>query len=65
MAAPLSPMEAEAGGIIVQRGTIAACFDPSPSIRARTGFVLLDAKAATIEGAPLPDIHPGDVAAKS
>lgn len=52
----------EAGGIIIQRGTIHAWRNPSTDTAARLAFVLLDAKPATVNGAPLPDIHPRNVA---
>ena len=52
----------EAGGVIVQRGTIHSWYNPSMDVPARIAFVLLDATPATVNGAPLPDIHPRDVA---
>lgn len=52
----------EAGGIIIQRGTIHAWHNPSADVIARVAFVLLDAKPVTVDGHPLPDIHPGSVA---
>ena len=51
------------GGIIVQRGTNHSWRNPSAEETARVAFVLLDAKAATVDGVPLPDIHPGRVPA--
>lgn len=51
----------EAGGIVIQRGTIHAWRNPSATETARVAFVLLDAKPATVDGAPLPDIHPSTV----
>jgi quercetin dioxygenase-like cupin family protein len=50
----------EAGGIIIQRGTIHSWYNPSADVPARIAFVLLDATPATVDGAPLPDIHPRD-----
>ena len=55
----------EQGGIIVQRGTIHSWRNPSAEETARVVFVLLDAITATVDGKPLPDIHPGDVAANT
>ena len=52
----------EPGGIIVQRGTIHAWRNPNDHDVARVAFVLLDAKPANVDGAPLPDIHPGTAA---
>ena len=49
----------EAGGIIIQRGTIHSWYNPSPDVTARVAFVLLDASPATVNGEPLPDIQPG------
>ncbi|NIJ07305.1 quercetin dioxygenase-like cupin family protein [Sphingomonas vulcanisoli] len=54
----------EAGGIVIQRGTIHSWRNPSADTVARVAFVLLDATPVTIGGMPLPDIHPG-AAAKS
>ena len=51
----------EAGGIVIQRGTIHSWRNPSADVTARMVFVLLDANSATVNGASLPDIHPGDV----
>lgn len=48
----------EAGGIIIQRGTIHSWYNPSADVPARIAFVLLDATPATVDGALLPDIHP-------
>ena len=48
----------EAGGIIIQRGTIHAWRNPSATASVRVAFVLLDATPATVDGAPLPDISP-------
>lgn len=48
----------EPGGIIVQRGTNHSWRNPSADVTARVAFVLLDAKPATVDGVPLPDIHP-------
>ena len=52
----------EAGGIVIQRGTIHAWRNPSADTTARVAFVLLDATPATVDGVPLPDIHPATVA---
>lgn len=46
------------GDIVIQRGTIHAWRNPSAGTPARVAFVLLDATAATVNGAPLPDISP-------
>lgn len=51
----------EPGGVVIQRGTIHSWRNPSADVTARVVFVLLDAKPATVAGAPLPDIHPRDV----
>lgn len=48
----------EPGGVIVQRGTNHSWRNPSSDTIARVAFVLLDAKPATVDGAPLPEIHP-------
>ena len=55
----------EAGGIIVQRGTIHAWRNPSMEVAARVAFVLLDATPATADGIPLADIHPSGALSKS
>ena len=52
----------EAGGIVIQRGTIHSWYNPSTDTPARIAFVLLDATPATVDGAALPDIHPRSVA---
>lgn len=52
----------EAGGVVIQRGTIHSWYNPSADETARIAFVLLDATPATVDGAPLPDIHPRTVA---
>ncbi|NIJ07322.1 quercetin dioxygenase-like cupin family protein [Sphingomonas vulcanisoli] len=49
------------GDIVIQRGTIHSWRNPSADTIARVAFVLLDAKPATVNGAPLPDIHPASV----
>ena len=49
------------GGIVVQRGTIHSWRNPSADTTARMIFVLLDATPVTVDGEPLPDIHPGSV----
>ena len=51
----------EQGGIVIQRGTIHSWRNPSTDVTARVVFILLDAKPVTVDGAPLPDIHPRDV----
>ena len=48
----------EAGSIVIQRGTIHAWRNPSTDTVACVAFVLLDATAATVDGAPLPEISP-------
>lgn len=48
----------EAGEIIIQRGTIHGWRNPSADTTARVAFVLLDARAATVDGVPLPAIAP-------
>ncbi len=48
----------EPGGIVVQRGTIHSWRNPSDTETARVAFILIDAKSATVDGVPLPDIHP-------
>jgi quercetin dioxygenase-like cupin family protein len=50
----------EPGGIVVQRGTIHGWRNPSADIIARVAFVLIDAKPATVDGAPLREIHPSE-----
>lgn len=47
----------EAGGIIVQRGTIHSWHNPSADVTARIAFILLDASPATVDGAPLGEVH--------
>lgn len=49
----------EAGGIIIQRGTIHGWRNPNLNESARVAFVLLDAVPATVKGKSLPPIHPG------
>jgi quercetin dioxygenase-like cupin family protein len=49
----------EAGSVVVQRGTIHAWRNPSADTIVRVAFVLIDAKPATVDGAPLPAILPG------
>ncbi len=44
------------GDIVIQRGTIHAWRNSTDTV-ARIAFVLLDATPATVDGAPLPDIH--------
>jgi quercetin dioxygenase-like cupin family protein len=46
-----------AGEIVVQRGTIHAWVNRGAAT-ARVAFILIDAKAATCGGAPLPEVHP-------
>ena len=53
------------GDIVIQRGTIHAWRNPSADTTARVAFVLLDAKPVTVDGAPLPDIHPSAAAKTS
>lgn len=55
----------EPGGVVVQRGTIHSWRNPSADTIARVAFVLLDAKPVTVNGAPLPDIHPRASVSKS
>ncbi|UVO51044.1 cupin domain-containing protein [Sphingomonas sp. SUN019] len=55
----------EAGGIIIQRGTIHGWRNPSADTTARVAFALLDATSATVDGVALPAIHPGAVPSKS
>lgn len=51
----------DVGDIVVQRGTIHSWHNPSADAVARVVFVLLDAQPVTVDGAPLPDIHPATV----
>lgn len=51
----------EVGDIVIQRGTIHAWHNPSADTTARVAFVLLDAKPVSVNGTPLPDIHPASV----
>jgi quercetin dioxygenase-like cupin family protein len=46
-----------AGDIVVQRGTIHAWINPGPTT-ARMAFVLIDARPATVGGAPLAPVDP-------
>ena len=55
----------EPGAVVVQRGTIHAWCNPSMDTTARVAFVLVDAKPATVNGAPLPAILPSAARAKS
>lgn len=48
----------EAGDIIVQRGTIHAWRNPSTDTPVRIAFILIDARAATVNGVTLPAILP-------
>ena len=48
---------ANAGDIVVQRGTIHAWVNRSNTV-ARVAFILLDAKSATVGGKPLPALIP-------
>lgn len=50
----------EAGGIVVQRGTMHAWRNPSADVTARIAFVLLDAAPATVGCAVLPAVEPRD-----
>lgn len=52
----------EAGGVIIQRGTIHGWRNPSQDETARVAFVLLDAIPVNVDGVPLPDIHPSAAA---
>jgi quercetin dioxygenase-like cupin family protein len=46
------------GDIVVQRGTIHRWRNPSDDEVCRIVFVLIEAPAATVDGAPLPPVHP-------
>lgn len=50
----------EPGGVVVQRGTNHSWRNPSADEIARVAFVLLDAKPATVDGAPLREVHPSE-----
>lgn len=45
------------GDIVVQRGTIHLWRNPSPDEPCRIVFVLTEARAAEINGEPLPEVH--------
>lgn len=49
---------AEAGDIIIQRGTVHLWRNPSASEVCRIAFVLIEAAPVVIDGTPLPDIAP-------
>lgn len=49
---------AQAGDIIVQRGTLHLWRNPSPHIICRIAFVLIEAAPVKVDGAPLPDVDP-------
>jgi quercetin dioxygenase-like cupin family protein len=49
---------AEAGDIIVQRGTVHLWRNPSATEVCRIAFVLIEAAPVVIKGTPLPDIAP-------
>lgn len=46
------------GDIVVQRGTLHAWRNPSPSEACRIVFVLIEASAAIVNGQPLRPVHP-------
>jgi quercetin dioxygenase-like cupin family protein len=46
------------GDIIVQRGTMHRWRNDSPHEPCRIVFVLIDATPATVDGVPLPELHP-------
>ncbi|WP_017670010.1 cupin domain-containing protein [Blastomonas sp. AAP53] len=49
---------AQAGDIIVQRGTIHLWRNPSATETCRIVFVLIEAAPVTVDGVPLPDVEP-------
>lgn len=49
---------AQAGDIIVQRGTIHLWRNPSPTETCRIVFVLIEAAPVLVDGVPLPDVMP-------
>lgn len=49
---------AQAGDIIVQRGTIHLWRNPSPTDVCRIAFVLIEAAPVIVDGVPLPDVMP-------
>jgi hypothetical protein len=49
---------AQAGDIIVQRGTIHLWRNPSPTETCRIVFVLIEAAPVLVDGDPLPDVMP-------
>ena len=53
-----SVTHARAGDVIVQRGTVHAWRNASADTVCRIAFVLVGAAPATIDGIPLPPIHP-------
>lgn len=46
------------GDVVVQRGTVHLWRNPSDSEVCRIVFVLIEAPGATVNGEPLPEIHP-------
>lgn len=46
------------GDVVVQRGTIHLWRNPSDTDVCRIVFILIEAPAATVNGAPLPEVHP-------
>jgi quercetin dioxygenase-like cupin family protein len=46
------------GDVVVQRGTIHRWRNPSDREVCRIVFVLIEAPAATVDGEPLPEVHP-------
>lgn len=46
------------GDVVVQRGTIHLWRNPSTDVPARIVFVLIEATARTVDGAPLDEVHP-------
>jgi len=49
---------AQAGDIVVQRGTVHLWRNPSASEVCRIAFVLIEAAPVVVDGVPLPDIEP-------
>lgn len=50
--------ELGAGDVVVQRGTIHLWRNPSDTEVCRIVFILIEAPAATVNGGPLPEVHP-------
>jgi len=46
------------GDVVVQRGTIHLWRNPSDNEVCRIVFILIEAPAATVNGEPLPEVHP-------